>query len=350
METIMANLFTRKDNNGIVKYYGNLRNNGKRVRKYLGLSKEVAQVSLKKLEYEMLFLKPTKAEDDIKIKEATISFLASLESSGISQRQVNSLHGKIKALLSYCNSKSIIFLKDITPKLANDFIKYRSNSRVVNKYQSHLDNFIPKLSPATLNKDIQTFKRFYNYCIDMHWIKSNPFINIKKFKNIPKQRYHFTTEDLELIMANAGKYYDFYYLLLHTGIRSTDAYHLKPEDIDGKYLKIQMNKTGDFLCIPIPKHVIDVLRPRMANLELFSTLNNDWKRSKCVKNIQRLFEPSFVRDNNINLHTFRHTYAHHMLNKGVPKEVLQTLLGHRSIKTTEIYANWVRKEELEKWV
>ena len=29
---------------------------------------------------------------------------------------------------------------------------------------------------------------------------------------------------------------------------------------------------------------------------------------------------------------------------------LQTLLGHRSIKTTEIYANWVRKEELEKWV
>ena len=36
-----------------------------------------------------------------------------------------------------------------------------------------------------------------------------------------------------------------------------------------------------------------------------------------------------------------------LLNKGVPKEVLQTLLGHRSIKTTEIYANWVRKEELE---
>jgi hypothetical protein len=44
------------------------------------------------------------------------------------------------------------------------------------------------------------------------------------------------------------------------------------------------------------------------------------------------------------------TYAHNILNKGVPKEVLQTLLGHRSIKTTEIYANWVRKEELERWV
>ena len=34
----------------------------------------------------------------------------------------------------------------------------------------------------------------------------------------------------------------------------------------------------------------------------------------------------------------------------IAKEVLQALLGHRSIKTTEIYANWVRKEELERWV
>jgi len=39
-----------------------------------------------------------------------------------------------------------------------------------------------------------------------------------------------------------------------------------------------------------------------------------------------------------------------MLNKVVPKEVLQTLLGHRSIKTTEIYAKWPREEELERWV
>ena len=39
-----------------------------------------------------------------------------------------------------------------------------------------------------------------------------------------------------------------------------------------------------------------------------------------------------------------------MLNRGVPKEVLQTFLGHRSIKTTEIYANWVKTKELEKYI
>ena len=65
---------------------------------------------------------------------------------------------------------------------------------------------------------------------------------------------------------------------------------------------------------------------------------------KYTKHLQSNFEPDFVRKNNINLHTFRHTYAHNMLNKGVPQEVLQTLLGHRSIKTTEIYANWLGRK------
>ena len=51
----------------------------------------------------------------------------------------------------------------------------------------------------------------------------------------------------------------------------------------------------------------------------------------------------------INLHPFRQTYARNMLNKGASKEVLQILLGHRSIKTTEIDENWVRKGEGDRW-
>ncbi|NQT63858.1 MAG: tyrosine-type recombinase/integrase [Candidatus Marinimicrobia bacterium] len=49
-----------------------------------------------------------------------------------------------------------------------------------------------------------------------------------------------------------------------------------------------------------------------------------------------------VRQNRISLHTFRHTYVYNMLAKGMPKEVLQTFLGHRSIRTAEIHANWIK--------
>ena len=111
-----------------------------------------------------------------------------------------------------------------------------------------------------------------------------------------------------------------------------------------------MNKTGDFLNVPLPDSIKQILELRMADKYIFPEVRTGWKRRLCLRNVKQHFTKDFVRNNNINLHTFRHTYAHTMLNKGVPKEVLQTLLGHRSIRTTEIYANWVRKEELEKWV
>ena len=116
-----------------------------------------------------------------------------------------------------------------------------------------------------------------------------------------------------------------------------------------------MNKTGNRLSIPLSNHVISILEALSKDCEsdetlLFEAFKSDRQKKNCVKTMQSNFTKDFVRTNNINLHTFRHTYAHNMLNKGVPKEVLQTLLGHRSIKTTEIYANWVRKEELERWV
>jgi hypothetical protein len=253
----MANLFTRIDKNGIIKYYGNLSINGKRIRRFLGLSQETAELALKKLEYDILFSKPVTENVNPKLNPATISFLTSLESSGVSTLHLKSIQGKIRAFLTYCESSSLFNIAYITPDIANQFIRNRTKQRVSNKYYSNFD---------------------------------------------------------------------------------------------GKYIKVQMNKTGDFLHVPIPEHVLDVLQPRMASSALFPLLKSDRQRRNCVKNIQRLFAPDFVRKNNINLHTLRHTYAHNMLNKGVPKEVLQTLLGHRSIKTTEIYANWVRKEELERWV
>jgi integrase len=185
----------------------------------------------------------------------------------------------------------------------------------------------------------------------MGWINLNPFFGIKYIKDRRNlKRYFFSDDDLSVIMGNTDKYHGFYTLLLNIGIRSTDAFTLKPEHIQDNYLIKQMNKTGDWLNIPLPTTAQQILEKRISDEFIFNELQTSSQRRKCTEHLQSNFEHDFVRKNNINLHTFRHTYAHNMLNKGVPKEVLQTLLGHRSIKTTEIYANWVRKEELERWV
>ncbi len=47
----MSTLYTRKNKNGHLKYYGNINHKGKRIRKCLGFSKANAELALKQLEY-----------------------------------------------------------------------------------------------------------------------------------------------------------------------------------------------------------------------------------------------------------------------------------------------------------
>ena len=51
----MASIYFRTDKNDNKKYYSSIYHNGKRIRKSLGSSKQLAKVALKKLEYELLF-------------------------------------------------------------------------------------------------------------------------------------------------------------------------------------------------------------------------------------------------------------------------------------------------------
>ena len=80
----MANLFIRTDKNGTSRYYGNITFKDKRIRKSLGHSKKAAELALKNLEYDLLFNESKKEDIQYELKPACISFLSSLEITGIS--------------------------------------------------------------------------------------------------------------------------------------------------------------------------------------------------------------------------------------------------------------------------
>ena len=346
----MATIYKRKKDNGKCSYYLNLTINGKRIRKFAGYTLKSAELALRKIEYDITNnqsynINPLPYDKIIHLyTDYTNSF-------NISENHSKLLKSKISHFLDYCSKNNINDLKQIRPKDAIDYINIRSKSIVRTKYNSYKDNIYNTIKPTTLNREIAFLKRFFNYCIDMEWIIVNPFRVVKKFKNRgSKQRYYFTKSDIDLIFKYKSKYTDFYTFLLNTGIRPTDAYKVRKKHINGAYLIIRMNKTKDYLKIPLSKMILSLVSTRFNNEYIFPEIQSDRQKRNCLRYIQGLFKPSFIRDNNITLHTFRHTYANNMLNKGVPKEILQTLLGHRSIKTTEIYANWIDIKEVEKYV
>ena len=346
----MATIFSRGSEHGKSKYYGNLTINGKRTKRYLADDYQSAQLALKKLEYELIFNPSSNdsKQKDIPLNHAIISFLKEIEASGVTDHRVKTIRLKLNTLRDYTR-KSLV--TDVSVRIAKNYMQQRANTRVTNKYHSKKDNYCPTLSAKTYNQELQIFIRFFTHCKELGWVDSNPFKLVKPLKEKPKgERYYFREKDLKLLFKLYPKYSDYINTLLYTGLRFTDVYTLHSNSVINGYLRLQMNKTEDYLNIPLSSTVLTILEPRINGGYLFPELQSERSRIKFRKDVQSIFDKDFVRKNNINLHTFRHTYAHDMLNKGVPKEVLQTLLGHRSIKTTEIYANWVRKEELERWI
>jgi integrase len=310
METKMASIYTKTNKNGSISYYGTLNINGKRHRKLLGYDKKTAQTQLSRIEYELKFAPQTSFQGEkTTYQKAYIQFLKELELSEISKKPFDVIKRTVNDLQNFLLQKNIKLLSEIKPEHLNDYICKRSKVRVTNKYLSTSDDYCPTLSITTLNKDIQIIKRFFRFCRDMKWIDNNPATALKYFKQKDKrERYFFKQDEIELIMSNAGIFYDFYYLLLHTGIRATDAYKLAPKHFSEGWLSVRMNKTGDRLDMPLREDIIKIIEPRMHQDLIFPEVQTDRQRRNCVKTIQRLFTVDFVRSNNINLHRYLCSY------------------------------------------
>ena len=93
----MASIYSRIDKNGNKKYYGSIYHNGKRIRKFLGNSNELAEATLKKLEYELLFnIQNFNTKHQIPCYEkAILSFLKEVERTSVKVKQISDIHTKV---------------------------------------------------------------------------------------------------------------------------------------------------------------------------------------------------------------------------------------------------------------
>ena len=72
---------------------------------------------------------------------------------------------------------------------------------------------------------------------------------------------------------------------------------------------------------------------------LFPELDSDSKRQKVRKHIQRVLKEAEYDYKRVGCHTFRHTFASHLVINGASIYDVQKLLGHKSIMMTQVYAH-----------
>lgn len=205
----------------------------------------------------------------------------------------------------------------------------------------------------TAMKYLKHLKKVIHFAMEMGYIERDPFFQYKTaYKEV--SRGYLTSDELNQIethvfnLKRLSQVRDVFVFVCYTGLSYSDLKTLSPESItkgiDGKnWIIYERNKTGVRASIPLmPKAQFFVDKYKVdseciAKCKLLPIISNQ-KLNSYLAEIEELCEI----DKHITMHLGRHTFATTVtLTNGVPIETVSKMLGHTSLKTTQIYSKVV---------
>ncbi|GAB3327886.1 site-specific integrase [Larkinella ripae] len=186
---------------------------------------------------------------------------------------------------------------------------------------------------------------------DEKLIAVSPADGIERLQRKESQREFLTKDELQA-MAKAECEWDFLkrasLFSALTGLRYSDIAKLTWGEVYGDkgdhYLRYRQKKTSSVETLPISASAYQMLGERKApNVVVFpELLYSSWQNQKLQEWANRA---GIIRK--ITFHTFRHTYATLQLTLGTDIYTVSKMLGHRDLKTTQIYAKIVDQKKRE---
>lgn len=233
------------------------------------------------------------------------------------------------------------FKKDLLKLSTKDLQKYLNNQN---------------LSSKTISHNISTLKMFYNYFLNKKLINNNPAKDLIRPKDKVSLPSVLTLNEVsELLNIDIKTPYDarnkaILELLYSSGLRITELLNLEMSNIDleldiirvmGKGKKERIVPLGDYALDAIKDYVNNyriVLNKKNSSYLFLNNLGNKISRQFIFKIIKSEAIKKGIKKN-ISPHTLRHTFATHLLKNGADLRVIQELLGHENLSTTQIYTH-----------
>ena len=262
--------------------------------------------------------------------------------------------------LNYSNNTIMSYdndLKRLNTYFKNkDFLKLSVNDLV--KFISSLKD----LSPSSISHMISTLKTFYSYFIKIDKIKINPTDALKSPKlGLHLPEYLSMDEINKLLEIDVTDPFSarnkaILELMYATGLRISEVISLEFKNIDFEECIVRvMGKGSKERIVPINDYALNALntyleeyRPLMIKNEVnnYLFLNNHGKQMT-RQGIFKIIKAECLKKGikkEISPHTIRHTFATHLLENGADLRIIQELLGHSDISTTQIYTHLTNDE------
>lgn len=212
-----------------------------------------------------------------------------------------------------------------------------------------------KISDNTLARNISALRSFYYYLIEFHNYDKNPFVNVKQIKqkqNIPEFLFFNEVEQiLDSIETN-----DFvglrnrlmFEMMYGCGLRVAEVSDLRISDINiqERYIRV-IGKGSKERIVPFHPLIQELLKEYLDVYESYDKDHdylfiNNRKKKLTTRGIQYILDQVVLKsglNKNVSPHMLRHSFATHLLDNGADIKIVQELLGHANISTTQIYTH-----------
>ncbi len=219
-----------------------------------------------------------------------------------------------------------------------------------------------QLSAKTKAHYITVINSFYNFCITEGKIDKSPVAGIKMPKIEKKLPNYLSIDetnkllDIKLIKPIDYRNKAMLEVLYGTGIRITELCTLTLSQIDPVSCSIKIMGKGkkerivplnsfalNYLNVYIKEYRSYILKTKSSEYVFINNLGGPISRQGFFKIIKQLCQKSGI-DKDVSPHTLRHSFATHLLNNGADLRVIQEILGHENLVTTEIYAHLQNKK------
>jgi len=217
---------------------------------------------------------------------------------------------------------------------------------------------IHKCNHNTSTKYLQNFRKVVYVVLANEWMEKNPYanfkMNVRDVKREPLSQEELRSlQEKEFVLKRLGQVRDIFVFCCYTGLACADAAKLRPQQIsrgiDGKQwifterTKIKTNiKTASNIPLLLPALALIEKyneHPQMENKDRVLPMLINQKMNAYLKEIADLCGIT----KNLTTQLARHAFATTVtLTNGVPIETVSSMLGHKNLKTTQIYAKVVQ--------
>jgi integrase/recombinase XerD len=219
---------------------------------------------------------------------------------------------------------------------------------------------------STSNRRLAVLKRFYQYALRNHRVSADPCLRLKSAKQAPRFPKTLSEQNVEALLAAPDvntplglRDRTMLELMYASGLRVSELVLLKSIEVGmnegvlrvtGKGSKTRLVPFGEEARVWIERYLAEgrgtIIGAKVADALFVTSLGGPMTRQMFWTLIKKYALRAGINAP-LSPHTLRHAFATHLLNHGADLRVVQLLLGHADISTTQIYTH-VARERLKK--